>query len=254
MECVNGEMRPANARVVQEDGVTYYEFRHKNGRWERRFSMRESKRVGEAGPAGMGLFAERDYGSTEVLCVYGGVDLGIKGTKEAEDALKALLKAKKGRHTMEIRSMEDQEKHYVDGLDDARGAYLVNSAYNNTYNTRKQAWETNYDEEKATFKKTGTITVKKGAYIYKGDEILMCYGADYWKLFNPKPRQNKKRSRDTPSPPPLPHPHRRKASTAGDTSRSKRKAAAVAWTPTARARMMRAVPDGRPDRSEDAVT
>ena len=38
----------------------------------------------------------------------------------------------------------------------------------------------------------------------------MCYGADYWKLFNPKPRQNKKRSRDTPSPPPLPHPHRRK--------------------------------------------
>ena len=65
MECVNGEMRPANARVVQEDGVTYYEFKHKNGRWERRFSMRESKRVGEAGPAGMGLFAERDYGSTE---------------------------------------------------------------------------------------------------------------------------------------------------------------------------------------------
>ena len=81
----------------------------------------------------------------------------------------------------------------------------------------------------------------------------MCYGADYWKLFNPKPRQNKKRSRDTPSPPPLP-PHRRKAGKAGDTSRSKRKAAAVAWTPTARARMMRAVPDGRPDRTDDAVT
>ena len=52
-----------------ENGVTYYEYRYKANKWERRFYVGESELRGEAGPAGTGLFAARDFGPGEYLTV-----------------------------------------------------------------------------------------------------------------------------------------------------------------------------------------
>ena len=81
-----------NWRKRVEGGVTYFDFRHSDGQWERRFYIAESSLTGAAGPLGPGLFAARTYTGGEHVCVYLGKDLGEVGLEESRVIVEMLCR------------------------------------------------------------------------------------------------------------------------------------------------------------------
>ena len=147
-----------NWRHTQQQGTKYIEFKQPDGTWEKRFYLANSPMVGQAGPAGMGLFAARPFGPNENITTYNGTDLGPVGSVEAEAAQQALVEANAGRPTMVVDRGQGR-KVYIDGAGDIRGAWAINSAYMTKWNATTNTYTTDYSKEKATFKNTGTIKV-----------------------------------------------------------------------------------------------
>ena len=126
---------------------------------------------------------------------YSGRNLGVKGTAKAELERERLVDEGGGRHIMEIAHMLPKgpngkrkiERRYIDG-DHAdameNGALRINSAYMTKQNKKTGQWSTNEAIQKLKFKDTGTIVVKEGAYVHKGEELLMSYGPAYWRTFD----------------------------------------------------------------------
>ena len=180
---VVGEMRDATRwrMVVDGQGRRGYSYLETDGMERARYRtarsplmeevMKEEEEVDEEHM--LGLFASRRYDVDEPITVYIGDDLGEEGGN-GDVELARRVAAGGGRHVM------SQGKRLIDGKYGPTGAQYINSAYR-----APKAWVNN-----ARMLASGTIVATK--VIIPDAEILMAYGAAYWR------RWGKRRPRGSP--------------------------------------------------------
>ena len=138
------------------------------------------------------MYAAREYKVDEPITVYMGIVMGPADDPSTQAWLAQAISLGIGRHVMKVGGM------LVDGEHGASGAQYINSDYHLMHNGRKvpTAWTTGQQDKadrgwwargvwvtdthnNAQFKTTGII--RATAVIHEGREILMAYGADYWR-------------------------------------------------------------------------
>ena len=155
--------------------------------WRCRFHVRPSRALRQlhqqlhadapgAAPAdaddGWGLYAAIDFGPHDYINKYLGVDVGPDRVPGVSDEIMTRLRTEgRDRHVMSIQSpKKGGGKRLIDGLDEICGAQYINAARG-----------INGLRDNAHFGETGTIKPLGNATIHAGTEILMAYGADYWR-------------------------------------------------------------------------
>ena len=155
--------------------------------WRCRFRVRPSRALRQlhqqmrdaapsAAPAdtddGWGLYAAIDFGPTDNINKYLGVDVGPDRIPGVSDKIMRRLRDEgRERHVMSIQSPnKGGGKRLIDGLDETCGAQYINAA-RGIHGLR----------DNAHFGEKGTITTLGSSTIRAGTEILMAYGADYWR-------------------------------------------------------------------------
>ena len=145
---------PGRWRRTTDDRV---EFRNSSERWESRFHVAPS-RIGAS--AGLGLFAARSFKAGENVSRYMGHTVGP--VADEQSLMRVDSVCGQGEHTLQMGGL------LVDGLHGRSGAQYMNSAYGPATGANNVAFNAN-----GTVVATRTIAV--------GDELLVAYGARFWR-------------------------------------------------------------------------